>query len=319
MKRFDGSPTEGRCSLRDTFAREMTELASERPDIVILDGDNANSAQVDRFADAHPNQFLQMGIAEQNMIGVAAGLSTMGYAPFVSAYACFEVYRAHDQIRVLVAQTGLPVRIIGGSAGILFGLAGKTHHTLDDVSVMRSMPGMTVMAPGDAYELSQLLRWALDYEHPLYVRLSRGTSTYLFDSSYQFEFPRAVKLREGGDVAILSSGVQTTRVLEALPALEAAGIRPMVVHVPAIKPLDRDAVVEAASLTGRVVTVEDHSIIGGLGSAVSEVLSAEHPTLVHRIGVPDVNAESAPNSDLLERYGLSATAITRSIVAWLAA
>jgi transketolase len=319
MKRFDGEPTIGRCSLRDAFANTITALAEERPEIALLDGDNANSSQADKFAAAHPERFLQMGIAEQNMVGVAAGLSTMGFIPFVSAYACFEVYRAHDQIRVLVSQTGLPVRIVGGSAGLLFGLAGKTHQTPDDVAVMRAMPGMTVVAPGDEIETRQVLRWALDYPGPLYLRLTRGTSTYLFDESYEFDFPRAVSLREGSDVAIFSTGVQTTRVLDALPEIEAAGYRPMVVHVPTLKPLDEDAIVEAAERTGRVVTVEDHSVIGGLGSAVSEVLSTRRPTLVHRIGVQDVHAESATNDELLTKYGLSARAVARSTIDWLAA
>jgi len=318
MNRFEGTATEGRCSLRDAFAVTLTALAEERADIALLDGDNANSSQAEIFATAHPDRFLQMGIAEQNMVGVAAGLSTMGYIPFVSAYACFQVYRAHDQIRVLVAQTGLPVRLVGGSAGLLFGLAGKTHQTPDDIAVMRSMPGMTVIAPGDEIETRQVLRWALDYPGPLYLRLTRGTSTYLFDDTYRFDFPKAVVLREGSDVALLSTGVQTTRVLDALPAIEAAGIRPMVVHVPTLKPLDGDAIVEAADLTNRVVTVEDHSIIGGLGGAVSEVLSERRPTLVHRIGVRDVYAESATNDELLEKYGLSARAIARSVIDWLA-
>jgi len=319
MKQFSGTPTIGRCSLRDAFAVTITALADERPEIALLDGDNANSSQAEIFAAAHPDRFLQMGIAEQNMVGVAAGLSTMGYIPFVSAYACFQVYRAHDQIRVLVAQTGLPVRLVGGSAGLLFGLAGKTHQTPDDVAVMRSMPGMTVIAPGDEIETRQVLRWAVDYPGPLYLRLTRGTSTYLFDESYQFDFPRAVALREGSDVAILSTGTQTSRVLDALPAIEAAGYRPLVIHVPTLKPLDEDAIVEAAERTGRVVTVEDHSIIGGLGSAVAEVLSARRPTLVHRIGVRDVYAESATNDELLEKYGLSARAVAASIIDWLSA
>jgi transketolase len=319
MYHFDGVPTAGRCSLRDAFAITLTALADERTDIALLDGDNANSSLADRFAAAHPDRFLQMGIAEQNMVGVAAGLATMGYLPFVSAYACFQVYRAHDQIRVLVAQTGLPVRLVGGSAGLLFGLAGKTHQTPDDVAVMRAMPGMTVVAPGDLVETREVLKWALDYPKPLYLRLTRGTSTYLFDDSYRFDFPRAVSLREGSDVAILSTGVQTTRVLDSLPALEAAGIHAMVVHVPTLKPIDEEAIVEAAERTGRVVTVEDHSIIGGLGSAVAEVLSARRPTLVHRIGVRDVHAESGTTDELLEKYGLSAGAVARSILGWLRA
>lgn len=308
-----------RGSLREAFAVAVTELASERSDIVLLDGDNASSSQTEMFWAAHPDRFLEMGVAEQNMVGVAAGLATMGFVPYVNAYACFQVYRAHDQIRVLVAQTGLPVRLVGGSAGLLFAPAGMTHQTPDDIAVMRAMPGMVVVSPGDDLEARQVIEWSLDFPAPIYIRLTRGTSPLIFDGSYRFEFPRAVALRTGGDVSIITTGVQTTRVLEAVPMLEAAGIHPLVLHVPTIKPLDEDAIVEAAMHTGRVVTVEDHSVIGGLGGAVCEVLAARHPARVHRIGIQDVYAESAPTMALLEKYGLSAQAVARSVIDWLAA
>jgi transketolase len=306
-----------RGSLREAFATTVTELARDWTQIVLLDGDNASSSQTEMFAAAHPDRFLQMGIAEQNMVGVAAGLSTMGYLPFVNAYACFQVYRGHDQIRVLIAQTGLPVRLVGGSAGLLFGPAGKTHQTPDDIAVLRAMPGMTVLSPGDDEELRQVVRWSLDYPAPVYLRLTRGTSPLMFDRSYAFEFPGAVVVHDGDDVAIISTGVQTTRVLEALEPLGAAGINPLVLHMPTIKPIDEEAIVEVASRTGRVVTVEDHNVLGGLGGAVCEVLSARHPVLVHRIGIQDVHAESAPTMALLEKYGLAPGAVAASIISWM--
>jgi transketolase len=308
-----------RGSLREAFAITVTALARERAEIVLLDGDNASSSQTEMFALAHPNRFLQMGIAEQNMVGVAAGIATMGFLPFVNAYACFQVYRAHDQIRILVAQTGLPVKLVGGSAGLLFGQAGKTHQTLDDIAVLRAMPGMTVVSPGDDEEARQVIRWSLDYPAPVYLRLTRGTSPLMFDESYRFEFPQAVVVHEGEDLAIVSTGVQTTRVLEALEILEVAGIHALVLHVPTIKPLDEAAIVEVARRTGRVVTVEDHNVLGGLGGAVCEVLSARHPVLVHRIGIQDVYAESAPTMALLEKYGLSPGAVAASIIEWMSA
>lgn len=307
-----------RGSLREAFATTVTELARERTEIVLLDGDNASSSQTEMFAAAHPDRFLQMGIAEQNMIGVAAGLCTKGYLPFVNAYACFQVYRGHDQIRALIAQTGLPVKLVGGSAGLLFGPAGKTHQTPDDIAVLRAMPGMTVISPGDDRELRQVVEWSLGYPGPVYLRLTRGTSHLMFDASYTFSFPEAVVVHEGADVAIVSTGVQTARVLEALGTLHAAGIHPLVLHVPTIKPIDEEAIVEVARRTGRVVTVEDHNIIGGLGGAVCEVLSSRYPVFVHRIGIQDVYAETGPTMALLEKYGLAPGAVAASIIAWMA-
>jgi len=304
--------------LREAFNRTLIELAQERPEILLLDADNATPATEGLFAEAFPDRFLQMGAAEQNMVGVAAGLATMGFRPYVSSYACFQVYRAHDQVRVLVAQTGLPVRLIGQSAGLLTGLTGKTHQSIDDVAVMRAMPGMTVLTPGDEVETADMLRWSLDFPGPIYLRLPRGTAPLLFDQTYRFELGKGVAVHEGGDIAIISAGIQTSRVLAAVPALEAAGIRPLVLHLPSLKPLDEDAIEEAARIAGVVVTVEDHSVIGGLGSAVCEVLAARYPVPVHRIGIADCYAESASPDELIERYGISSSAVARSILAWVA-
>lgn len=317
MRITEGVLTGERGSLRQAFAISVTELARERMDIVLLDGDNASSSETQRFADAHPDRFLQMGIAEQNMVGVAAGVATMGFLPFVNAYACFQIYRAHDQIRVLIAQTGLPVRLVGGSAGLLFGSAGKTHQTPDDIASLRAMPGMTIVSPGDDEELRQIVRWSLDYPAPLYIRLTRGTTLRMFDESYEFAFPDAVVVRDGADVAIISTGVQTTRVLEAIDLLLAAEIDPLVLHVPTIKPIDHDAILEVARRTGRVVTVEDHNVLGGLGGAVCEVLSSRYPVLVHRIGIHDTYAESGPTMALLEKYGLAPGPVAASIIEWM--
>jgi transketolase len=318
VKRIDPSRAGSKGSLRDTFAASLTELARERDEIVVLDGDNSTSSMMEMFAAAHPTRFLQMGVAEQNMVGVAAGLATMGLLPFVNAYACFQVYRGHDQIRVLVAQTGLPVRLVGGSAGLLFAPAGKTHQTVDDVATLRAMPGMTIVSPADEVEVRQVANWLVDYPAPAYIRLTRGTSPTIFDETYRFAFPEAVVVHEGSDVGLISTGVQTTRVLEAVPALEAAGIRPLILHVPTLKPVDEDAIEAVARQTGRIVTVEDHNIIGGLGGAVCEVLAERCPVPVKRLGIQDQYAESAPTLTLLEKYGLSAGAVARAVIDWLA-
>jgi transketolase len=306
-------------TLREAFNLTLSDLADACPNVVMLDADNATATTEGVFAAAHPDRFLQMGAAEQNMVGVAAGLATMGFVPFVTSYACFQVFRAHDQVRVLLAQTGLPVRLVGQSAGILTGLTGKTHQSIDDVAAMRAMPGMTVVAPGDEHETRAVLRWSIDFPGPVYIRLARGSAPLLFDATYRFEAPSAIVVHDGRSPAILSTGLQTGRVLAALPELEAAGLRPLVMHVPTLKPLDEEAIVEVARIAGRVVTVEDHVIMGGLGGAVAEVLSARYPVLLHRIGIDDRYAESAGHDELVERYGISPAAVARSIIAWMSA
>jgi transketolase len=318
MRRSEAADRGLGLTLREAFNRALTELAVTRPEIVMLDADNATATTEGIFAEAHPSRFLQMGAAEQNMVGVAAGLAAMGFVPFLSSYACFQVFRAHDQVRVLVAQTGLPVRFVGQSAGILTGLTGKTHQSIDDVATMRAMPGMTVVAPGDEVETREVVRWSLDHPGPVYIRLARGTSPLLFDQTYRFESPGAILVHEGEDLAIMSSGLQTSRVLAALPALEAAGIHPLVLHLPTIKPLDEVAIADVARIARRVVTVEDHTILGGLGGAVCEVLAFRCPVPVLRLGIQDTYAESASHDELVERYGISPRAVAASIVAWLA-
>lgn len=318
MKRAEAVDRRPGRTLREAFNRALVELARERPEIVMLDADNATATTELIFAEAHPLKFLQMGAAEQNMVGVAAGLAATGFVPFLTSYACFQVFRAHDQVRVLLAQTGMPVRLVGQSAGILTGLTGKTHQSIDDVATMRAMPGMTVVAPGDEHETREVLRWSLDYSGPVYIRLARGTAPLLFDERYRFDAPSAILVHDGPDLAIMSTGLQTSRVLAALPALADAGIRPSVLHLPTIKPLEEDAVVALAGAIGRVVTVEDHSVLGGLGGAVCEVLGARRPVPVLRIGIDDVYAESAPHNDLVERYGISPRAVASRIVAWAA-
>jgi transketolase len=305
-------------SLRQAFAETVGELAAEDPRVVLLDGDVALSAQTDGFARRFPERFFEIGIAEQNLVGAAAGLATMGYLPFVSTFACFQVYRAHDQIRVLVAQTHLPVKLIGGAAGLLFGSAGKSHQTPDDLATLRAMPGMTVVCPADDIETRQVIRWSLDYDAPLYVRLTRSLSPRVFGEDHVFTFPAAVRLHAGRDLAIITSGVQTTRVLEALPLLEAQGVDPTVIHVPTLKPLDEDAIEEAAREAGRLVVVEDHSVLGGLGGAVCEVVAERYPVPVRRIGISDMHGASGPTLELLQRYGLSGDAVAATIVGWLA-
>ena len=292
-------------ALRVTFGRTVAEMAETDPRIVVVDGDLGSSTRADIFEEAHPGRFYQMGVAEQNMLGVAAGMATLGLVPFVSTFACFAVARALDPIRVLIAQPKLGVKITGGYAGLLAGMTGKTHLMFDDVSIMRAMPNMTVLAPVDDVEAAQALHAIVDKDGPAYIRLTRQAAPRLFDEDYQFDLNKAVVVRAGSDVTLISSGVQTVRVHQAAEILAGEGIDAHVLHVPTIKPMDVAGVVAAAELTGFVITIEEHTIVGGLGGAVAELLAEHSPTPMRRHGIMDIYGESGPDDALLEKYRLS--------------
>lgn len=292
-------------ALREAFGEEVAALGHKDPRIVVLDGDLGSSTRADIFEAAHPDRFYQMGIAEQNMLGAAAGMATVGLVPFVSTFACFAVARALDSIRVLIAQPRLNVKITGGYAGLLAGKTGKTHLMFDDVAIMRALGHMTVIAPADEVETRQVVRSAASHPGPVYIRLTRPPTPRLFDETHRFQIGRAQVVRQGSDVTVFSTGVQTTRAFEAAEQLAGEGIDVHLVHVPTIKPLDEEGVLEAALRTGVVVTSEEHTIIGGLGGAVAELLAERHPLPVHRHGLQDTFGESGPNDALLEKYGIS--------------
>jgi len=290
---------------RDAFGDTLVELIDRDERVYVLDGDLANSTKADIVSRERPDRFLMMGIAEQNMMGVAAGMATCGLVPWLSSFACFIVNRDLDQLRVVVAQPNLPVKLCGAYSGLLTGKTGKTHQDVSDISVMRAMPNMTVLAPADAVEVAACMRVANDLPGPVYVRMTRDPEPVIFPADYQFELGKAVTAREGTDVALISTGAQTPRCLEAANQLAADGVSALVLHLPTIKPLDEDAIVAAAEATGKVVTAEDHTVIGGLGGAVAEVLGEKRPTPMKRIGIRDTFGESADNDDLLAKYGLT--------------
>jgi transketolase len=306
-------------AMREIFGETVAELADDDPRVYMLDADLGSSTKADIFEHAHPDRYLQMGIAEQNMLGVAAGMAAMGLMPFISTFVSFAVVRPLDQIRVLIAQTGLNVKITGGYAGLFTGRAGKTHQIVDDVSIMRAMPGMVTVSPADDVETGQVLRWAWGYDGPVYVRLVRDATQRLFDGSHAFAFGKAVVVREGRDVTLISTGAQTPRTVDAADLLAASGIDAHVVHLATLKPLDIPGIVAAAERTGRVITVEEHSVIGGLGGAIAETLAEHRPTRVNRVGLQDVFGESGSNEDLLDRYGLSAARVAEQVRALLGA
>jgi transketolase len=304
---------------RVAFGETVAELGKTDPRIVVLDGDLGSSTRADIFEDAHPERFFQMGIAEQAMLGAAAGMASVGYIPFVSTFACFAVARALDSIRVLVAQPKLPVKIAGGYAGLLAGMTGKTHLIFDDLSIMRAMANMVVVAPADEVETRQVIRAIVDHPGPAYIRLSRESSPILFDDRYRFALGRSTVVRPGRDVTVFSTGTHTIRAYQAAELLAGEGIDVHLVHVPTLKPLDEEGIVDAARATGFVVTTEEHTIIGGLGGAIAEVLSERHPVPVKRHGLNDLFGESGPDAALLEKYGLSAHKTAEAIRAFVQA
>ena len=306
-------------ALRDVWAQTLGEIALENSDLLVLDADLATSTRSDRFAVAHPDRFLQMGIAEQNLIGVAAGLATLGYIPWVSSFAVFLTHRAVDPIRMLVAQTHANVKIGAAYSGLLTGFTGKTHQDVEDLAIMRAMPGMTVLAPADATECAAAIRWATDTQGPVYLRLARDAGPDLFDATYRFVPGRVIRLRDGADALIVSTGLQSVRSLEAAVLLEADGISAGVLHVPSLKPVDAPAIADAARDVRLVVSVEEHTIIGGLGGLVAEILAEREPRRMVRIGIQDTWGESAPNAFLLERHGLSAGRVAERVATELSA
>lgn len=290
---------------RDVFGDTLIELIDANPDVYVLDGDLANSTKADKVSRERPQRFLEMGIAEQNMMGVAAGMATCGLVPWLSSFACFLVNRDLDQLRVVVAQPSLNVKIGAAYTGLLTGKTGKTHQEVSDIAVMRAMPNMTVLAPADGVEVRLCMLAATAWEGPVYVRLTRDPEPVIFDDGHRFRIGETCAVREGSDVTIMATGAQTARALAAADLLAGEGVSAHVLHVPTLKPLDADAIAEAAGKTGRVVTAEDHSVIGGLGGAVAEVLAEQLPTPLKRVGIPDCFGESAANDDLLRKYGLT--------------
>jgi len=246
-------------------------------------------------------------------------MATMGLIPFISTFVSFAVVRPLDQIRVLIAQTGANVKITAGYAGLFTGQTGMSHIIVDDLTIMRAMPGMVSVAPADDVEAAQVLRWAAAYSGPCYVRLVRDATQRLFDDSHAFRLGEAVVVREGHDVTLISTGSQTPRVVDAADLLAADGIDAHVLHMATLKPIDVAAIVAAADRTDRVITVEEHSVIGGLGGAVAETLSQHRPTVVDRIGLQDEYVQSGPNDALLDIYGLSATRVAEQVTRLLRA
>jgi transketolase len=302
---------------RQVWGETLVRLADTDNRILVLDGDLATSTRADLVADAHPDRFIQVGIAEQNIVGMAFGLSTLGYRPWLSSFGVFFTNRALDQVRMLVSQTKAPVRIAAGYSGLLNGSSGKTHQDIEDLAIMRAMPNMTVIAPADAIEAEAAIAWSAEHDGPVYIRFARDAVADVFEAGYEFIPWQPVVLRQGTDVTVVSTGVQTSRVAEALDLLQAEGINAKHIHVPMLKPLDEALLLKEIGQAPLVITVEEHTVLGGLGSLVCEITAGTSPTHVARIGLQDSWSESAPNDFLLDKYGLSPLRVAEQVKATL--
>ncbi|HEY5095557.1 MAG TPA: transketolase C-terminal domain-containing protein [Candidatus Eremiobacteraceae bacterium] len=304
---------------RDAFGDAMIELCARDSRVVLVDGDLANSTKSDKLAVASPDRFFMMGIAEQNLVGVAAGMAAVGLKPWVASFAAFIATRDLDQIRVAVAQPNLNVKLAAHYSGLMTGYTGKTHQVVNDLAIMRSMPNMTVVAPCDGVETRAAMLAIDAHVGPVYLRLTRDPMPTITPAGRTFELGRAVVLRRGADIGLVATGAQTLRVVEAANVLASEGIAATVLHVPTIKPMDAEALVDVARSTRCILTCEEHSIFGGLGGAAAEILSERHPVRIGRLGLRDVDGESGPNQALIDKYGLSAGDVVRSARALIAA
>ena len=292
---------------RDAYGKALVELGGINDKIVVLDADLAAATKTGMFKKAYPDRFFDSGIAESNMMGVAAGLATTGYTVFASTFAMFAAGRAYEQVRNSIAYPHLNVKIGATHAGISVGEDGASHQCCEDIALMRVIPGMVIINPADDIEARAAVFAAAEYEGPVYMRFGRLAVPRIFDESYKFELGKAVTLREGSDVTIIATGLMVNEAIEAAKALADEGISAEVINIHTIKPLDKEAVIRSAAKTGAVVTAEEHSIIGGLGGAVAEALcESGKPVPVVRLGVNDVFGRSGPAVELLHIYGLDA-------------
>lgn len=301
-------------SIRGAFGEELARLGEINPDIVALDADLSGSTQTSVFAKKFPERFFDVGIAEQDLITTALGLSLEGKIPFAATFAVFATGRAYDQIRNSICYQKANVKIIGAHGGITVGEDGASHQALEDISLMRGLPNMTVIVPGDYEQMCQAVKYASECKGPVYIRSSRMSVPDVFDKDYKFDINKAVILKEGSDVTLFTCGDILAEVIKASEILESQGVQAEVINIPVIKPLDTESIIKSVNKTKLAVTIEDHSIIGGLGSAVCETLAENSPCKVLRIGVNDRFGQSGTPAELLKFYGLDAESIAKKVI-----
>lgn len=299
---------------RAAYGHVLKTEVYKNPNVVVLEADLGNATKSNAFKEVAPERYFNMGISEQDLIGTAAGFAAAGKIPLASTFAVFATGRAFEQVRNSVCYPKLNVKICATHAGLTVGADGGSHQAIEDISLMRTLPNMTVINPADAKEAEAAVLAAIDYQGPVYIRLGRAETKDIHDDSYHFEWGKAEVLRQGSDVSIFATGIMTAKALDAAETLAKRGIQAEVINVHTIKPLDEETVIASAKKTGKVVTAEEHSIIGGLGSAVAEVLARQCPTKQAFVGVQDSFGESGSPDNLLEKYGLTAEAIVKAAV-----
>ena len=298
---------------REAYGKALVKLGKINDDVVVLDADLSKSTKTNDFYKAYPDRFFNMGIAEQNLVGAACGFAAAGKIPFASTFAMFATGRAFEIIRNSACYPKLNVKICATHAGITVGEDGGSHQSVEDISLMRSIPNMTVLVPADGVEAEKMIFAAAEYNGPMYVRLGRSAVPTLFDENYNFEIGKGVVLREGNDATIIACGMMVNEALIAADMLKEENINARVINMSTIKPIDTELIIKAAKETKAIVTAEEHSIIGGLGSAVSEVVSENHPVKVKKVGLNDCFGESGTPGELLEKYGLTAKNIVAKV------
>ena len=299
---------------RAAYGHVLKTEVYKNPNVVVLEADLGNATKSNAFKEVAPERYFNMGISEQGLIGTAAGFAAAGKIPLASTFAVFATGRAFEQVRNSVCYPKLNVKICATHAGLTVGADGGSHQAIEDISLMRTLPNMTVINPADAKEAEAAVLAAIDYQGPVYIRLGRAETKDIHDDSYHFEWGKAEVLRQGSDVSIFATGIMTAKALDAAETLAKQGVQAEVINVHTIKPLDEETVIASAKKTGKVVTAEEHSIIGGLGSAVAEVLARQCPTKQAFVGVQDSFGESGSPNDLLEKYGLTTEAIVKAAV-----
>ena len=298
---------------REAYGKALVKLGKINDDVVVLDADLSKSTKTNDFCKAYPNRFFNMGIAEQNLVGAACGFAAAGKIPFASTFAMFATGRAFEVIRNSACYPKLNVKICATHAGITVGEDGGSHQSVEDISLMRSIPNMTVLVPADGVEVEKMIFAAAEFNGPMYVRLGRSAVPTLFDEDYNFEIGKGVVLKEGNDATIIACGMMVNEAILAADMLKEENINVRVINMSTIKPVDTELIIKAAKETKAIVTAEEHSIIGGLGSAVSEVVSENCPTIVKKVGINDCFGESGTPAELLEKYGLTAKHIVEKV------
>ncbi len=304
---------DNKIATRESFGKALVELGKENKDVVVLTADLAGATKTSLFEKEFPDRFINVGIAEQNLIGISAGLATTGKIPFASTFAMFAAGRAYDQIRNSVAYPKLNVKICGTHAGVTVGEDGATHQMLEDLSLMRSIPNMTVLCPSDDTQTKWAIKEMAKFDGPVYIRLARVATPIIYDENQKFEIGKMVQIGDGTDATIFATGVEVAETLKAKEELEKENINIRVVDVHTIKPIDREMIVKCAKETKKIITIEDHSIIGGLGTAICEVLSEEYPTKVIRMGMNDKFGKSGKAEQLLKYFKLDSQAIIEKV------